>query len=136
MASTHLGEAAITLYSAPQLPSNGSSTFLVVPWTFPFPGSQTLIRVLPQVLARRLRLEGDFDFKLVAQRTPGFVGADLEALTKEAAAIAVTRIFRELREAGAAGEEPELDRMQGGPLTPEELKCVLRLRALAGGRGI
>ena len=76
------------------------------------------------MLARRLRLEGDFDFKLVAQRTPGFVGADLEALTKEAAAIAVTRIFRELREAGAAaGAPPGLDRMQGGPLTPEELKC-------------
>lgn len=75
-------------------------------------------------MARRLRLEGDFDFKVVAQRTPGFVGADLEALTKEAAAIAVTRIFRELREgdAAAGGDAPPPDRIQGGPLTPEELK--------------
>lgn len=50
-----------------------------------------------QVLARRLRLEGDFDFAQVAARTPGFVGADLTALVKEAAAIAVTRIFSQLQ---------------------------------------
>ena len=49
-----------------------------------------------KVLARRLRLAGDFDFKLIAQRTPGFVGADLQALTKEAAAIAIKRIFSQL----------------------------------------
>lgn len=125
MAITHLGLAAITLCSASQQPSNDFSTFISVALDLTIPCILNLIRVVPQVLARRLRLEGDFDFKLVAQRTPGFVGADLEALTKEAAAIAVTRIFRELREAGAAGEEKELDRMQGGPLTPEELKCVL-----------
>jgi SpoVK/Ycf46/Vps4 family AAA+-type ATPase len=52
--------------------------------------------ILIQVLARRLRLAGDFDFKLIAQRTPGFVGADLQALTKEAAAIAIKRIFAQL----------------------------------------
>ncbi len=50
-----------------------------------------------QVLARRLRLDGDFDFAQVAVKTPGFVGADLTALIKEAAAIAVTRIFSELQ---------------------------------------
>ncbi len=31
-----------------------------------------------RVLARRLRLSGDFDFAAVAKRTPGFVGADLQ----------------------------------------------------------
>lgn len=49
-----------------------------------------------RVLSRRLRLSGDFDFKAVARRTPGFVGADLAALMKEAAALAVKRIFEEL----------------------------------------
>ena len=49
------------------------------------------------MLARRLRLEGEFDFAQVAAKTPGFVGADLTALVKEAAAIAVTRIFSELQ---------------------------------------
>ena len=51
-------------------------------------------RKILQVLARPLRLSGDFDFGAVAKRTPGFVGADLAALVKEAAALAVTRIFR------------------------------------------
>lgn len=31
-----------------------------------------------RVLTRSLRLSGDFDFKAVAKRTPGFVGADLQ----------------------------------------------------------
>ena len=47
-----------------------------------------------QVLSRRLRLTGDFDFEAVAKKTPGYVGADLAALVKEAAALAVNRIFR------------------------------------------
>jgi hypothetical protein len=49
-----------------------------------------------RVLTRPLRLSGGFDHAAVARRTPGFVGADLAALTKEAAASAVTRIFRRL----------------------------------------
>ena len=49
-----------------------------------------------RVLTRPLRLSGGFDLAAVARRTPGFVGADLAALAKEAAAAAVTRIFRRL----------------------------------------
>lgn len=41
-----------------------------------------------------MRLEGSLGFMDIARRTPGFVGADLEALMKEAAALAVQRIFR------------------------------------------
>lgn len=52
-----------------------------------------------QVIVRKLRLSGDFDFAGVAARTPGFVGADLQALTKEAAAVAVSRIFSSLQQA-------------------------------------
>lgn len=48
------------------------------------------------MLSRRLRLTGDFNFHSIAKATPGFVGADLAALTKEAAAMAVTRIFQQL----------------------------------------
>jgi len=42
----------------------------------------------------RMRLAGDFDFKILARKTPGFVGADLRSLTKEAAVIAINRIFK------------------------------------------
>jgi hypothetical protein len=56
------------------------------------PDENARARIL-SVLSRKLRLEGSFDFKRIARRTPGFVGADLAALSKEAAAIAVKRIF-------------------------------------------
>ena len=52
-----------------------------------------------QVLARRMRLEGTFDFAAVAAKTPGYVGADLAALTKEAGAHAITRVFSSLKAA-------------------------------------
>lgn len=58
-----------------------------------------------QVLSKRLRLSGDFNFHAIAKLTPGFVGADLAALTKEAAAIAVTRIFQQLDGSAAAAQQ-------------------------------
>ena len=59
------------------------------------PDAAARARIL-QVIARRLRLSGDFDFDAIARVTGGFVGADLAALTKEAAVLAVHRIFAEL----------------------------------------
>lgn len=50
-----------------------------------------------RVLCTRLRLEGDFDFVALAKATPGYVGADLSALTGAAGVIAVKRIFQELQ---------------------------------------
>jgi ribosome biogenesis ATPase len=55
------------------------------------------------VLTRPLRLAGEVDFAAVAARTPGFVGADLAALAKEAAALAVRRIFEQLEQARPRG---------------------------------
>jgi len=49
------------------------------------------------VLAEKLRLEGDFDFAALAKATPGYVGADLQALITAAGVIAVKRIFKHLR---------------------------------------
>lgn len=46
-----------------------------------------------KVMSSKLRLSGDFDFDAIARATGGFVGADLGALAKEAAIIAVHRIF-------------------------------------------
>jgi ribosome biogenesis ATPase len=50
------------------------------------------------VLCAKLRLEGDFDYAAFAKATPGYVGADLSALTGAAGVIAVKRIFQELSE--------------------------------------
>ncbi|KAJ0499950.1 putative AAA+ ATPase domain, ATPase, AAA-type, core, AAA ATPase, AAA+ lid domain-containing protein [Helianthus annuus] len=44
-------------------------------------------------LTQNIKLEGAFDLIKVARSTPGFVGADLEALVKNAGGIAMHRIF-------------------------------------------
>ncbi|KAG6833114.1 hypothetical protein H0H87_011222 [Tephrocybe sp. NHM501043] len=51
-----------------------------------------------KVLCAKLRLAGDFDFSALAKATPGYVGADLSALTGAAGIIAVKRIFQQLSE--------------------------------------
>ena len=57
----------------------------------------TVFRIL-RVLCAKLRLEGDFNFEILAKATPGYVGADLSALTSAAGIIAVKRIFRQISE--------------------------------------
>ncbi|XP_046338379.2 nuclear valosin-containing protein-like isoform X2 [Haliotis rufescens] len=60
------------------------------------PDEKARIRIL-QVLCRGLRLSADFDFQHLAHNSPGFVGADLMALAREAAMIAVNKVFQELQ---------------------------------------
>ncbi|CAM9898885.1 unnamed protein product [Ectocarpus sp. 4 AP-2014] len=50
-----------------------------------------------EVMASKMTLAGDVDFQQIAKKTPGFVGADLSSLTKEAAVVAINRIFTRLR---------------------------------------
>ena len=64
----------------------------------------TWARIL-RVLCSKLRLSGDTDFRWLAKATPGYVGADLTALTTEAGVIAVKRIFD--------------DKSNGGVVLPE-----------------
>ncbi|KAK4050050.1 Ribosome biogenesis ATPase rix7 [Microbotryomycetes sp. JL221] len=58
-----------------------------------------------RVLMAKLRLAGDFDYRYLAKSTPGYVGADLSALTGAAGVIAVKRIFEQL----GVGQDGELD---------------------------
>lgn len=58
-------------------------------------------------MAEKLRLEGDFDFPSLARATPGYVGADLQALITQAGVIAVKRIFKHLREMAVSSAERE-----------------------------
>jgi ribosome biogenesis ATPase len=51
-----------------------------------------------QVLCKKLRLSGDFDFKSIAKMTPGFVGADLQALAAAAGVIAIKRMINRIQE--------------------------------------
>ena len=63
-----------------------------------------------QSVTKGMRLEGHFDFPTLARKTPGFVGADVKSLAKEAAVIAINRIFRDvLSEDTGTGSMPQVD---------------------------
>ncbi|KWU45753.1 AAA-domain-containing protein [Rhodotorula sp. JG-1b] len=53
-----------------------------------------------RVLMAKLRLAGDFDYARLAKETPGYVGADLSALTGAAGVLAVKRIFETMGDKG------------------------------------
>ncbi|KAJ2079047.1 Ribosome biogenesis ATPase rix7 [Coemansia sp. RSA 988] len=62
----------------------------------PVPDEEAREQILG-VMCKRLQLSGDFDIKELARRTPGYVGADLNALTTAAGMNAVKRIFHMLQ---------------------------------------
>ncbi|XP_003747826.1 nuclear valosin-containing protein-like [Galendromus occidentalis] len=82
-----------------------------------------------RVLCRSLRLENDFDFDHIAHLTPGFVGADLQDLTREATSLAVKRLIKSIEtrlEDGGAGPRSLLEQsirtlMSDWNLSQEEL---------------
>ncbi|XP_022665926.1 nuclear valosin-containing protein-like [Varroa jacobsoni] len=61
------------------------------------PSEKSRSRIL-RVLCRSLRLEENFDFDRIAHLTPGFVGADLTALTREATVLSVKRLILSIEE--------------------------------------
>jgi ribosome biogenesis ATPase len=63
------------------------------------PDEKARCRIL-KVMTAKMRLEGDFDFDAIAKKTPGYVGADIRSLTKEAAVIAINRIFKDMLNMG------------------------------------
>ena len=63
-------------------------------------------KAILQVLTTSLNLEQGFDTGMLARVTPGYVGADLSALCREAALIAVNRIFKSLSTTQSALNHP------------------------------
>ncbi|KAJ5637366.1 AAA domain-containing protein [Penicillium lividum] len=60
-----------------------------------------------RALTRKLQLADDLDFKTLAKRTPGFVGADLNDLVSTAGAAAIKRYLDILK--SNSGEEMEIE---------------------------
>uniref|UniRef100_A0A8C2XA77 Nuclear VCP like n=1 Tax=Cyclopterus lumpus TaxID=8103 RepID=A0A8C2XA77_CYCLU len=60
------------------------------------PDEAARLRIL-KTLCRKLKLQEDFDYRQLARLTPGYVGADLMALCREAAMSAVSRVLLEVR---------------------------------------
>lgn len=69
------------------------------------PDQVARLRIL-KTLCRKLKLGEDFDFQLLARLTPGYVGADLMALSREAAMCAVNRILLQVQKR-PEGHSPE-----------------------------
>lgn len=67
------------------------------------PDEEARIGIL-KCMTGAMRLEGNFDYKDLARKTPGYVGADIRSLCKEAAVVAVNRIFRTLLPDSDSGE--------------------------------
>ncbi|KAK5642443.1 hypothetical protein RI129_008610 [Pyrocoelia pectoralis] len=61
------------------------------------PDLSARIQIL-KVVTSKLKLEEGFDYANVGKYTPGFVGADLMALVREAAMAAVNRVFNNIKE--------------------------------------
>ena len=70
------------------------------------PNLQSREKIL-QVLYEKLRISGEFNFEQVARLTPGYVGADLAALTKESAVVAIHRMFHSVEQIDAASPSLE-----------------------------
>ncbi|XP_072247637.1 nuclear valosin-containing protein-like [Leuresthes tenuis] len=60
------------------------------------PDEAARLRIL-KTLCRKLTLPEDFDYQQLARLTPGYVGADLMALCREAAMSAVNRVLLKIR---------------------------------------
>ncbi|KAJ2918178.1 hypothetical protein MD484_g2255, partial [Candolleomyces efflorescens] len=75
------------------------------------PDEEARAKIL-KVLCAKLRLEGHFNFAALAKATPGYVGADLSALTGAAGIIAVKRIFKQLSDGMLVLPDPVLDVVQ------------------------
>lgn len=89
------------------------------------PDEKARARIL-RVLCRNLTLSSEFDYESIAKNTPGYVGADLTALTREAAMLAVNRVFKDLQSQPgfisnvngcSSGESSSIKTVQNGQAT-------------------
>ena len=97
----------------------------------PVPDEPGRMRIL-EALSKHLRLAHDFDYRLLAKRTPGFVGADLSSLIAAAGVAAIKRIFNDLPppsgmdiDSSPTASSSALERFLTShpqPLTPEQLE--------------
>ena len=58
------------------------------------PNEEARVEIL-QILTKKMRMRPDLDIREIVKMTPGYVGADISTLCKEASIQAVTRIIHE-----------------------------------------
>ncbi|KAJ5086342.1 hypothetical protein NUU61_007649 [Penicillium alfredii] len=76
-----------------------------------------------RALTRKMRLADDIDFKTLAKRTPGFVGADLNDLVSTAGSAAIKRYLEILK--SNSGEEMEIEGLDDLSSKVRELRRLI-----------
>ncbi|ERN13614.1 hypothetical protein AMTR_s00049p00071550 [Amborella trichopoda] len=74
------------------------------------------------LITQNLRLEGSFDFQKIARLTPGYVGADLEALKNEAGNLAMARILPDKMPMIRSVLDDRGNKEAQFPFSPEEME--------------
>jgi ribosome biogenesis ATPase len=80
-----------------------------------------------RALTRKLRLADDLDFKTLAKRTPGFVGADLNDLVSTAGAAAIKRYLDILKSNSGEEMEMEIENDEGDDIISPKVRELRRL---------
>lgn len=80
-----------------------------------------------RALTRKLRLADDLDFKTLAKRTPGFVGADLNDLVSTAGAAAIKRYLDILKSNSGEEMEMEMETEEGDDVISPKVRELRRL---------
>ncbi|XHF97009.1 hypothetical protein AWENTII_000616 [Aspergillus wentii] len=76
-----------------------------------------------RALTRKMRMADDLDYKTLAKRTPGFVGADLNDLVSTAGAAAIKRYLEILK--SNSGEEMEIEEVDDISPKIKELRRLI-----------
>lgn len=93
------------------------------------PNEASRLHILKK-MTQNLKIDGSLDFARLAKATPGYVGADLKALTTAAGICAIKRIFSNLTIEDDVNSQMELESLSTiqkfllrhpTPLTPEQL---------------
>eukprot|EP01138_Halocafeteria_seosinensis_P007654 gb/GECG01007822.1/.p1 GENE.gb/GECG01007822.1/~~gb/GECG01007822.1/.p1 ORF type:complete len:795 (+),score=118.92 gb/GECG01007822.1/:1-2385(+) len=94
--------------------------------------NETAREQILEVLTKNMKLDGALNLASLARLTPGYVGADLAALTKEAAIIAVNRVFDEMIHTNqkAGGSEASVDRSEDRITSFQSVSRFLKDREL------
>jgi len=99
--------------------------------TLGIPDEKARLDIL-KVLCRKIKLEDNFNFESLAHRSPGYVGADLKSLIREAAITALERYMKSYNQDSICGpmetqEESSPKDFQNGLINLTELNSSFRI---------
>eukprot|EP00922_Rhytidocystis_sp_ex-Travisia-forbesii_P041134 GHVS01061387.1.p1 GENE.GHVS01061387.1~~GHVS01061387.1.p1 ORF type:complete len:757 (+),score=145.70 GHVS01061387.1:190-2460(+) len=99
----------------------------------PIPDEASRCQMLKSMCST-MKLSAEIDFSAIAKLTPGFVGADIQAVTREAALLAMTRVFDQLEEPDQTKGEPAKAAAAADGDAIQEAKAWAAAAAVSSGK--